>query len=162
MLGSCWQMKAPCVCQVRHQAAQPLQHAARVNTMGWLPCLTLGQLAGLGWADVAGPLAPLSVARLEKNKAPLVAGKVLTQSLKRLGCSGEPGWLSLLSTWLWLGSWSHGPWAWAPRQALCWQLGAWSLLRILCLHLSLCPSPAHALSLCLKNKQTLKKRLWVH
>ena len=26
------------------------------------------------------------------------------------------------------------------------------LLRILCLALSLCPSPAHALSLCLKNK----------
>ena len=56
-------------------------------------------------------------------------------------------WLCWLGVRLRLRSWSHGSWVWAPCQALCWQLRVWSLLRILCL--PLCPSPAHALSLCL-------------
>ena len=55
---------------------------------------------------------------------------------------GVPGWLSQLSVWLLLRSCSHGLWVWAPHQALCWQFWAWSLLRILCLLLCLCPSPA--------------------
>ena len=63
---------------------------------------------------------------------------------------GVPGWLSRLSGRLRLRSWSHSSWVGAPHQALCWQLGAWSLLWTLCLSLSLCPSPAHSLSL--KNK----------
>ena len=42
-------------------------------------------------------------------------------------------------------SW-FGSWVWSPRQALCWHLRAWSLLRILCLPLSL-PLPNCALSL---------------
>ena len=67
---------------------------------------------------------------------------------------GVPGWLSLLSVWLQLRSWSHGSWVWAPSQALCWQLRAWILLQIL--SPSLCTSPACTLSLS-KNKQTLKK-----
>ena len=49
---------------------------------------------------------------------------------------GAPGWLSQLSLRLQLRSWSHSSWVWAPHQALCWQLRAWSLLRILCLPLS--------------------------
>ena len=81
--------------------------------------------------------------------------------------SGTPGWLSQLSVWFWLRSWSHGLWVRAPRWALCWQLRAWSLLWILCLPLSL-PLPRlfslslsvslslslslPPLSLCLKNK----------
>ena len=48
---------------------------------------------------------------------------------------GEPGWLSRLSLWLWLRSWSHSSWAQAPHWA--GELRAWSLLRILCLPLSL-------------------------
>ena len=48
---------------------------------------------------------------------------------------GAPGWLSRLSVWLWLRSWSHGLWVWAPRRALCWQLRAWGLFT-LCLFLS--------------------------
>ena len=44
---------------------------------------------------------------------------------------GEPGWLSLLSFWLWLRSWSCSSWVRAPCWALCWRLRAWSLLRIL-------------------------------
>ena len=56
-----------------------------------------------------------------------------------------PGWLSRLSLWLQLRSWSRGLWVWALSLALCWQLRAWSLLpslsapppRMLCLSLSL-------------------------
>ena len=65
---------------------------------------------------------------------------------------GATGWLSQLSIWLWLRSWSRSLWVWAPHQALCWQLRAWSLPRILCLPLSLCPSPAFALFLPRTNK----------
>ena len=50
---------------------------------------------------------------------------------------GAPGWLSRLGIWLQLRSWSHSSWARAPCWALCWQLRAWNLLRILCLPLSL-------------------------
>ena len=72
------------------------------------------------------------------------------------------GWLSRLGVRLWLRSWSCSPWVQAPRQALCWQLRAWSLLQILCLPLSL-PLPclcvlSLSLSLSLKNKQMLKKK----
>ena len=55
-----------------------------------------------------------------------------------------PGWLSQLSLWLWLRLWSHGSWVWALRRALCWQPGACFGF---CVSPSLCPSPAHALSL---------------
>ena len=55
---------------------------------------------------------------------------------------------------------SRGPWVRAPRLALGWWLGAWSLFPILCLPLSLCPSPVHALSLSVpKINKTLKKKL---
>ena len=65
---------------------------------------------------------------------------------------GAPGWFSWLSVWLWLRSWSHGSWVWAPHWALCWQLGVWNLLWILCVSLSL-PLPCScSVSLCLKNK----------
>ena len=60
-------------------------------------------------------------------------------------------WLSQLSVWLWLRSWSHSSWIPVPHRALCWHLRAWSLLWVL--SPSLCPSPAHALSLSFKNKQ---------
>ena len=46
-------------------------------------------------------------------------------------------WLSWLSGWLRLWSWSHSLWVWAPHQALCWQFRAWSLCPILCRPLSL-------------------------
>ena len=48
-----------------------------------------------------------------------------------------PGWLSWLSVWLQLRSWSLGSWVQAPRWSLCWQLRTWSLLWILCFPLSL-------------------------
>ena len=51
--------------------------------------------------------------------------------------TGALGWLSRLSGRLQLRSWSHGPWVRAPHRALCWQLRAWGLFRILCLPLSL-------------------------
>ena len=38
---------------------------------------------------------------------------------------GAPGWLSRLSIWLQLRSWSHSLWVRAPCWALCWQCGAW-------------------------------------
>ena len=57
-------------------------------------------------------------------------------------------WLSWLSIWLQLRSWSDSSWVWALCQALCRQLRAWSLLGF-CLPV-LCLSPACTLSL--KNK----------
>ena len=48
-----------------------------------------------------------------------------------------PGCLSGLSVRLRLRAWPPGLWVRASRQALCWQLGARSLLRTLCLPLSL-------------------------
>ena len=80
-------------------------------------------------------------------------------SLKHL-FSGAPGWHSQLSVQLQLRSWSHNLWVRAPHRAPCWQLRAWSMLQILCLPLSLCPSPARALSLSLSlqiSKWALKK-----
>ena len=62
-----------------------------------------------------------------------------------LSYNGAPGWLSWLSLWLQLRSWSQGCWVPAPRGALCWQLRAWSLLWILSVSLSL-PLP-HSQSL---------------
>ena len=61
-----------------------------------------------------------------------------------------PGWLSQLSIWQ-LRLWSCGSWVQAPPWALCWQLRAWSLLRILSLSLflSLCTSPTLTVSLSL-------------
>ena len=54
---------------------------------------------------------------------------------------------------------SRGPGVRAPLQALGWWLRAWSLFPILCLPLSLCPSPVHALSLSVPkiNKRWKKK-----
>ena len=52
-----------------------------------------------------------------------------------------------LSVWLQLMSWSPGMWVWAPGWALCWQLGTWSLLQILCLPLSLLLPCSHCVSL---------------
>ena len=65
---------------------------------------------------------------------------------------GAPGWLSQLSGWLRLRSWSRGPWVRAPRRALCWQLRDWSLFQILCLLLSDPPPFMLCLSLSQKNK----------
>ena len=81
--------------------------------------------------------------------------KIWMFPLRIFESEGAPGWLSRLSVWLRLRSWSHGSWVQAPHRALCWQLRAGSLLRILCLPLSL-PLPAHALFLSLKKKQTFK------
>ena len=52
---------------------------------------------------------------------------------------GAPGWLSRLSVWLWLRSWSHSLWVRAPHWALCWQPGTCFGSSVL---LSVCPSPA--------------------
>ena len=71
---------------------------------------------------------------------------------------GAPGWLSWFSVQLRLRSWTHGLWVWAPHWALCWQLTAWSL-RWFCVCLSLCPSPACAQSLSLKNKLWKKRKI---
>ena len=58
-------------------------------------------------------------------------------SVFKLLVDGAPGWLSQLSVRLRLRSWSRSLWVRAPRQALCWQLRAWSLFRILCFPLPL-------------------------
>ena len=56
-----------------------------------------------------------------------------------------PGWLSQLSIWLQLRSWSRTPWVQTPYQALCWQLRASD---------SVSPSLSapHPLTLCLSQK----------
>ena len=68
----------------------------------------------------------------------------------KVNITGVPGWLSRLPVRLWLRSWSRGLWIRAPCLALCWQLGAWSLLLILCLPLSLTLPP---FMLCLSLSQ---------
>ena len=55
---------------------------------------------------------------------------------------------------------SCGPWVRAPHQALGWWLGAWSLFPILCLPLSLCPSPVHALSLSVPKIKIVEKKFF--
>ena len=66
--------------------------------------------------------------------------------------AGVPGWLSGLSVRLRLRLWSHHSRVQAPCLALCWQLRAWSLFRILRLPLCLCPFLTRALSLSKINK----------
>ena len=72
---------------------------------------------------------------------------------------GAPGWLSRLSIRLQLRSWSHGSW-FPARVGLCAdKLGAWSLLWILCVCVSLWPSPTHAFSFSVSEKWiNLKKK----
>ena len=62
-------------------------------------------------------------------------------------CFGVPGWLSRLSVWLWLRSWSHGWWVRALCQALVLTAGSLELLWILCLPLSLLLPCSHSVSL---------------
>ena len=61
-------------------------------------------------------------------------------------CQGAPGWLSQLSVWLQLRSWSRSLWVQVPHQAVYWQLRACiaACFRF-CVSLSL-PFPARALS----------------
>ena len=65
---------------------------------------------------------------------------------------GAPVWLSQWSVWLRLKSWSHGLWVLALRRVPCWQLRAWSLLRILSLFLSF------SLSFSLSKVNKIKKK----
>ena len=94
--------------------------------------------------------------RQQKHSVQFWLGFLPEKRLLKYLILGAPGWLSRLSVRLRLRSWSHGSWVRAPRRALCWQLGAWSLLRILCPPLS----PPHpclcSVSLCLSktNKHT--------
>ena len=85
------------------------------------------------------------------NLIPLLS-HMLTLAGSKITRLGAPGWLSQLGVRLQLRSWSHGPWVWAPRRALCWQLRAWSLFQILCLPLSLTFPHSCSVSLCLKNE----------
>ena len=80
--------------------------------------------------------------------------RLLNNMLKERG--GAPGWLSWLSVRLRLRSWSHGLWVRDLRRALCLQLRAWSLLRILSLSLSL--SLPHSRSISFSVSKKLKKK----
>ena len=64
---------------------------------------------------------------------------------------GMRGWLGRLSDWLRLRSRSYSLWVRDPCWALCWRLGAWSPLPILCLPLSLTLSHSCSVSLCLSK-----------
>ena len=83
-------------------------------------------------------------------------------SLKKYSFMGVPGRLSRLSVRLQLRSWSHGLWIRAPRQALCRQLRAWSLLLILGLPLSLLLPHPHFVSLCLSKISKCKKKFFLN
>ena len=77
-----------------------------------------------------------------------------TKYKKEAKVFGAPGWLSRLSFWLWLRSWSHSLWVQVPCQALCCPHRAQSLLQILSSPPLSLPFP-HSCSctLSLKNKQ---------
>ena len=82
-------------------------------------------------------------------------------SFKEVLCR-TPGWLSRLSVWLRLRSWSCCAWVWA-RIGLCDDSSEPGACFGFFVSFSLCPSPARTLSLSLplRNKQTLKKStLW--
>ena len=62
-----------------------------------------------------------------------------------LKVSGAPGWLSQLSIWLWLRSWSHCSWVWVPHRGefdprfrWTWAPLRWAPFLFLSLSLSLC------------------------
>ena len=80
-------------------------------------------------------------------------GKVTEDSADRIlrNATVRGTWLSRLSIQLRLRSWSRCSWVQALCHALCWQLGAWSLLQILSPSLSAPPHLCSA-SLSLKNK----------
>ena len=104
--------------------------------------------------------------KLTKHKIPM-RWLNFTWDLK-LHANRAPGWLSWLSVWLWLKSWSHGLWIQASPV---WGSGADSselgACFGFCVSLSRWPSPAHdlslSLSLSLKTKiKTLKIFLNFH
>ena len=68
---------------------------------------------------------------------------ILRNNLERL--DGSVGWV-----WLQLRPWSHSLRVQALHWSLCWKLGAWSLLHVLCLLLSLSAPPRLILCLSLK------------
>ena len=79
---------------------------------------------------------------------------LFSTSVRKLLLYGPTGWLSWLSVWLQLRSWSSSLWVWALCGALCWQLGAWSLFQIL--SVSLLHSCSVSLSLSLSLFLSLK------
>ena len=85
------------------------------------------------------------VSQSEKDKYYMILFICRIQDTKQMNI-GAPGWLSRLSVQLQLRSWSCSLWVRAPRQALCWKLGAWSCFGF-CVSLSLCSSLPHTLSL---------------
>ena len=70
--------------------------------------------------------------------------------IKKMWYIGARGWLSWLSVRLQVRSWSHSSWVQAQHQALCWQLGTWSLFPILSPSLS--ASNLLVFCLCLSQK----------
>ena len=74
---------------------------------------------------------------------------------------GAPGWLSQLSVWLQLRSWSHSSCVRAPHRALCSSSEPGAASDSVSPSLSAPPPLMPCLSLCLKNKWTLKKRSWI-
>ena len=87
---------------------------------------------------------------------PLLGDQFLLSASLKWWDIGAPGWLSRLSIRLRLRSRAHSSWVQAPRRALCWRLGAWSLLWILSPFLS-APPP---LTLYLSSKTKKKKKNW--
>ena len=90
-----------------------------------------------GKAQFLGPCNWILAPRPWKIHINITLWFISYRLLKKYFHSGARGWLSWLSVWLRLRSWSHGSWVKAPHRALCWQLRAWSLLQILYLPLSL-------------------------
>ena len=89
------------------------------------------------------------IACSDPHLCPLFRLTLHLKKKERKKWTGSRGWLSRLSTWPQLRSWSHSLWVRAPCGTLCWQLRAWSLLWILCLPLFLLLLRSHSASLCL-------------
>ena len=91
-----------------------------------------------------------------KEANPRTAHAVESSQIRKIGA---PGWLRRLSVRLPLRSRSHSSWVCVPCRALGWQLRAWSLLRILCLPLSLSFPRSCSVSLSLSQKINIKKNV---
>ena len=113
----------------------------------------------------------LNILQLRKHFLPLELNNTFSyfcftfflHNFKHILYIAAPGCLSQLIIQLWLRSWSHGVWVWAPSGALWWQLRPGVCFEF-CVSLSLCPSPSHALSLFSQvwiNVKIFKKILYV-
>ena len=140
------------VCLHEHlEEAKQIYGGKKIRTMAAKEERLLGEAGGRGRRSAGGLTRTASGPCWENPASQHRQRGIICTPTKRVN-TGAPGWLRRLGVRLRLRSQSHGPWVRVPRQALCRQLGAWSLLQVLCLPLSATPLLALCLYLSKINK----------